>query len=62
MDRLMASLKCFWMRRRLAAYLDGVLSGQEAGAVAAHLQSCAECQGEASGLERLKGLVGSTLL
>lgn len=58
----MASLKCFWMRRRLAPYLDGALSGPEAGAVAAHLQTCAGCQGEASGLERLKGLVGSTLL
>lgn len=57
----MVSLKCFWMKRRLAPYLDGALSGQRAEAVAGHLQGCPECREEVSGLERLRGLLRSTL-
>ena len=54
-------MKCFWMKRRLAPYLDGALPGQRAEAVASHLQACAECRGEVSRLERLRGLLRSTL-
>lgn len=57
----MASLRCFWMKRRLAAYLDEALPGQRAQAVAGHLQGCPECRGEVSRLERLRGLLRSTL-
>ena len=56
----MASLSCFWMKRRLAAYLDGALSGERAEALAGHLRACAECRGEVSRLERLRGLLRST--
>lgn len=56
----MTSLKCFWIKRRLAPYLDGALSGERAEAVASHLRGCAECRGEASRLERLRGLLRST--
>ena len=56
----MASLNCFWMKRRLAPYLDGALSGERAEAVAGHLRGCAECRGEVSRLERLRGVLRST--
>lgn len=57
----MASLMCLWMKRRLAAYLDGALPGPRAKAVSSHLQGCAECGAEVSRLERLRGLLRSTL-
>ena len=58
----MASLRCFWMRGRLAAYLDGALSAKHAEAVAAHLQGCVGCGQEAARLERLREIVRTTLL
>ncbi len=57
----MASLRCFWMRGRLAAYVDGALSAKQAEAVAAHLQGCVGCGQEAARLERLGELVRATL-
>src|SRR3970282_1660614 len=56
----MAFLRCFWMKRRLAPYLDGALSGERAEAVAAHLRGAAECRGEVARLERVRGLLRST--
>lgn len=56
----MAFLKCFWMKRRLAPYVDGALSGERVAAVASHLRGCADCRGEVSRLERLRGLLRST--
>ncbi len=49
------------MRGRLAAYLDGALSGKQAEAVAAHLQGCVGCGQEAARLERLGDLLRATL-
>jgi hypothetical protein len=57
----MAFLRCFWMKRWLAPYVDGALSGKRAEAVASHLRGCSECRGEVSRLERLRGLVRATL-
>lgn len=54
-------LKCFWTNRRLAAYLDGALSGRRVQAVAGHLRDCPECRGEVSRLEQLRGLLRATL-
>ncbi len=53
--------KCFWMKRRLAGYLDGALAGSATEVVAGHLQGCAACRAEVSRLERLQGLLRSTL-
>lgn len=57
----MAFLTCFWMKRRLAPYLDGALSGRRGRAVVSHLQGCPGCRGEVSRLERLRELLRSTL-
>lgn len=57
----MVSLKCFWIKRQLAPYLDGALAEDRARAVAAHLQRCAGCRVEVSQLERLRGLLRAAL-
>ena len=57
----MVSLKCFWVRRRIAAHLDGALAEKRAEAVAAHVGGCAGCQEERSRLERLRGFLRATL-
>ena len=57
----MAFLRCFWTRRRLAAYLGGALSEKQTEALAAHLQGCAQCAQQASRIERLREMVRAAL-
>ena len=48
-------MKCSMVREKLSEYLDGEPVGREAGAVAAHVQVCAECHAEAAALEQAEG-------
>jgi anti-sigma factor RsiW len=55
-------LGCYFKRRRVGAYLDGVLPGWQARAIAAHLEGCADCQETARTLGRLRELVRSAVV
>jgi anti-sigma factor RsiW len=55
-------LGCYFKRRRIGAYLDGVLPGRQARAIAAHLEGCADCQETARTLGRLRELVRSAVV
>jgi predicted anti-sigma-YlaC factor YlaD len=55
-------LGCYFKRRRVGAYLDGVLAGRQARAIAAHLEGCADCRDTARTLGRLRELVRSAVV
>ncbi|MEW6660106.1 MAG: zf-HC2 domain-containing protein [Thermodesulfobacteriota bacterium] len=47
------------VRERLSAWLDGELTPEERGEVAAHLEGCEECRRELALLQRLDAALGS---
>lgn len=47
-------MKCHSVERSLSAYLDGLLSGQEGGEVAAHLTRCAPCTTRSQQLQQVR--------
>lgn len=57
----MAVLTCLRTRRRIGAYLDGVLEGAAAQSAARHMSGCATCQREAEELRRVRVLLKRTL-
>jgi anti-sigma factor RsiW len=46
-------LRCYRIRRRLGAYLDGALDERESALAAAHLATCARCHAELDELRQL---------
>jgi len=52
-------LICYFTRRKLGAYLDGVLDAGAARSTGAHLAGCTACQAEADELRRLRRLLQS---
>lgn len=48
-----------WMRRQVAAWVDGELAGRAAAEVRRHLDVCWGCSGDAELLRLLKGALGA---
>jgi anti-sigma factor RsiW len=57
----MGVLTCYLTRRRIGAYLDGVLEGRSAQAAARHLTACGRCRHEADSLQHLQATLRRTL-
>lgn len=57
----MGVLTCYLTRRRIGAYLDGVLEGRSAQAAARHLTTCGRCRHEADSLRHLQAALRRTL-
>ena len=57
----MVVLTCLLNRRRIGAYLDGVLEDRDAESVATHLSGCARCGREAEEVRRVRALLQRTL-
>lgn len=57
MARPTTVLTCYRVRRRIGAYLDGALAEREAAVAGAHITTCARCQAEVEGLQRLSALL-----
>lgn len=51
------TLRCLWVRNRIAAYVDQTLSEGRSRAVARHLSACARCRQSARRQERVLALV-----
>ena len=52
-------MRCKGVQKRITAFHDGVLPPPEAGEVAQHLASCAECASELEALKKTIALLGS---
>lgn len=48
-------LRCYRTRRRVSAYLDGVLGHRQSAFAVAHLATCARCRAELESLRHLSG-------
>jgi anti-sigma factor RsiW len=54
-------LSCYWNRSKIGAYLDGALEDRRAHSIAAHLELCQACRGEADGLRRMRDALRRSL-